>query len=97
MIVDFSIAPVGKGESLSASLVEVFELVDASGLSFEHHAMGTNIEGDWDEVMALVKACRDRMLEKAKRVSISLRIDDRLGVTDGIRRKVASVEAKRRH
>jgi uncharacterized protein (TIGR00106 family) len=97
MIVDFSIAPVGKGESLSASLVEVFELVDASGLYFEHHAMGTNIEGDWDEVMALVKACRDRMLEKAKRVSISLRIDDRLGVTDGIRRKVASVEAKRRH
>ena len=97
MIVDFSIAPVGKGESLSASLVEVFELVDASGLSFEHHAMGTNIEGDWDEVMTLVKACRDRMLEKAKRVSISLRIDDRLGVTDGIRRKVASVEAKRRH
>ena len=97
MIVDFSIAPVGKGESLSASLVQVFELVDASGLPHEHHAMGTNIEGDWDEVMTLVKACRDRMLEKAKRVSISLRIDDRLGVTDGIRRKVASVEAKRRH
>jgi len=97
MIVDFSIAPVGKGESLSASLVQVFELVDASGLPHEHHAMGTNIEGDWDEVMTLVKACRDRMLEKAKRVSISLRIDDRLGVTDGIRRKVPSVEAKRRH
>ncbi len=96
MIVDFSIAPVGKGESLSAYLAPVFDLIDASGLPHEHHAMGTNIEGDWDAVMALVKACRDRMLAQADRVSISLRIDDRRGVRDGLARKVAAVEAKRR-
>jgi len=96
MIVDFSIAPVGQGESLSEALVPIFDLVDASGLAHEHHAMGTNVEGDWDEVMALVKACRDRLLERTGRVSISLRIDDRRGVTDGLRRKVASVESKRR-
>ena len=96
MIVDFSIAPVGKGESLSAYLAPVFDLIDASGLPHEHHAMGTNIEGDWDAVLALVKACRDRMLAQADRVSISLRIDDRRGVCDGLARKVAAVEAKRR-
>jgi uncharacterized protein (TIGR00106 family) len=95
MIVDFSIAPVGKGESLSAHLAPVFEVIDASGLPHEHHAMGTNIEGEWDTVMALVKACRDRMLTQANRVSISLRIDDRLGVCDGLAHKVASAEAKR--
>jgi len=95
MIVDFAIAPVGKGESLSAHLAPVFEVIDASGLPHEHHAMGTNIEGEWDTVMALVKACRDRMLKQANRVSISLRIDDRQGVCDGLARKVASAEARR--
>jgi len=96
MIVDFAIAPVGKGESLSAHLAPVFELIDASGLSHEHHAMGTNIEGEWDAVMALVKACRDRMLAQVNRVSMSLRIDDRQGVRDGLARKVASAEARRK-
>ena len=45
--------------------------------------------------MALFKACRDRMLKQANRVSISLRIDDRQGVCDGLARKVASAEARR--
>jgi uncharacterized protein (TIGR00106 family) len=96
MIVDFSIAPVGKGESLSPYLVAIFDLVDASGLPHEHHAMGTNIEGEWDEVMALIKACKEKMFEQTTRVTISLRIDDRRGVTNGIHRKVASVVAKRK-
>ena len=94
MIVDFSIAPVGAGESLSSYIAEAFRIIHASGLSYEHHAMGTNVEGDWDEVMALIKACRDHMLERTNRVSISIRIDDRKGVTDGLARKVASAKGK---
>jgi uncharacterized protein (TIGR00106 family) len=96
MIVDFSIAPVGMGESLSAYVAEVFKIIEESGLPYEHHAMGTNIEGDWDAVMRLIKACRDRMLEKANRISISIKIDDRVGVTDGIEKKVASARQKMR-
>ena len=94
MIVDFTIFPTDVGESVSAYVAQVFEIIEASGLKYEHHAMGTNIEGDWDEVMAVIKACRDRMLEKANRVSISIRIDERTGVTDGIEKKVASAKAK---
>ena len=94
MIVDFSIAPVGTGESLSAYVAEVFKIIKESGLPYEHHSMGTNIEGDWDTVMAVIKASRDRMLEKADRVSISIKIDDRKGITDGIARKVASAKTK---
>jgi len=94
MIVDFSISPVGVGESLSAYIAEVFKIIEESGLPYEHHAMGTNLEGDWDEVMTVIKACRNRMLEKANRVSISIKIDDRKGVTDGLTRKVASAKAK---
>jgi len=94
MIVDFSIAPVGTGESLSAYVAEVFKIIEKSGLPYKHHSMGTNIEGDWDEVMAVIKACRDRMLEQANRISISIKIDDRKGVTDGLALKVAAAKAK---
>lgn len=94
MIVDFSIAPVGVGESLSAYVAEAFKVIEESGLPHEHHSMGTNIEGDWDKVMAVIKACRDRIFEKTNRVSISIKIDDRKGAKDQMARKVASAKAK---
>ena len=94
MIVDFTIFPTDVGESVSAYVAAAFKIIEESGLTYEHHAMGTNIEGDWDEVMAVIKVCRDRMLKQANRVSISIRIDDRVGVTDGIEKKVASARAK---
>jgi uncharacterized protein (TIGR00106 family) len=94
MIAEFSIVPIGGGESLSAHVAQAFQIIEASGVAHEHHAMGTNLEGDWDEVMAVIKACRDRLLETSNRVSLSIKIDDRVGVTDGLQRKVAA--AKRR-
>ncbi len=94
MLVDFSISPIGEGESLSRYVAKVYRLIDASGLPHEYHAMGTNIEGDWDEVMGLIKACRDLLLKEVDRVSISIRIDDRKGVTEGLTRKVRSAQEK---
>ncbi len=94
MLVDFSISPLGKGESLSRYVAKVYKLIEASGLPHEYHAMGTNVEGDWDAVMGLIKACRDLMLQEADRVSISIRIDDRKGVTDGLSHKVRSAQEK---
>ena len=94
MIDDFSIAPIGRGESLSPYVAEAFKLIEASGVAYEHHAMGTNLEGDWDEVMTVVKACRDKLLESSHRVSLSIRIDDRKGTTDRISSKVRSAKEK---
>jgi uncharacterized protein (TIGR00106 family) len=94
MIVDFSIAPIGCGESLSAYVAEAYRIIDASGLPHEFHAMGTNLEGEWDEVMAVVNACRLRLLERSGRVSLSLRIDDRKGARDRLSHKVASAQEK---
>ena len=96
MLVDFSIFPVGEGESLSSAVAEAFQLIEQSGLPHEFHSMGTNIEGEWDEVMAVIKACRDLLLEHANRVSILIKIDDRKGVTNQIARKVVSAKAKMR-
>ncbi len=96
MLVDFSISPIGKDESLSRYVARVYELIEASGLPHEYHAMGTNIEGGWDAVMNLIKACRDLLLQESNRVSISIRIDDRKGVSDGLARKVRSAREKMR-
>ncbi len=94
MIAEFSIVPIGVGESLSAHVARAFEVIESSGVAYERHAMGTNLEGDWDEVMGVIRACRDRLLQSCNRVSLSIKIDDRVGVTDGLRRKVASAKQR---
>ena len=94
MIAGFSIVPLDKGPSLSKYVAEAFKIIESSGVSFEHHAMGTNLEGDWDEVMGVIKACRDRMIELSDRVSISIKIDDRVGAIDRLAKKVDSARSK---
>jgi len=94
MIADFSIFPIGTGESLSASVAQAFRIIEQSGIAYEHHAMGTNLEGDWHEVMAVIKACRDRLFETEGRVSISIKIDDRKSVSSGMTHKVRSAQDK---
>jgi uncharacterized protein (TIGR00106 family) len=93
MIAAFSISPLGGSDSVSGSVAEAVRLVRESGLPNETNAMFTNVEGDWDEVMGLIKACVDKVAESAPRVSLVIKIDHRPGVTDGLTSKVASVEA----
>jgi uncharacterized protein (TIGR00106 family) len=94
MIAAFSITPLGVGDSVSASVADAVRLVRESGLPNETNAMFTNVEGDWDEVMGLIKACVDKVSETAPRVSIVMKLDHRPGVTDGLHAKVAAVEAQ---
>ena len=92
MIVAFSVTPMGGSESVGAAVAECVRIVRASGLPHETNAMFTNVEGEWDEVMGVVRACVDRAAEHAPRVSVTMKIDHRPGVADQLRRKVESVE-----
>ncbi len=96
MIAEFSIAPIGESVSLSPYVARAFRLIEASDLPFEHHAMGTNIEGGWDEVMSVIKACRDDLLQDCRRISLSIRIDDRAEPTPRLHTKVSSAQNKMR-
>ncbi len=96
MIAAFSITPLGAGDSVSAEVAEAVRLVRASGLANETNAMFTNVEGEWDEVMALMKACVMKVAESSPRVSVVVKIDYRPGATDGLRHKVDAVEAQLR-
>jgi uncharacterized protein (TIGR00106 family) len=92
MLCAFSITPLGVGESVSAEVAEVVRLVRESGLANETNAMFTNVEGDYDEVMALIRACVMKVAESAPRVSLVIKIDYRPGVTNALEHKVEAVE-----
>ena len=92
MIAAFSITPLGAGDSVGAEVAEAVRLVRDSGLPNETNAMFTNVEGDWDEVMGLIKACVEKVGEAAPRVSVVIKIDHRPGHEGGLTTKVASVE-----
>lgn len=94
MIVQFSIVPLGVGVSVSDYIAKVIKIVDESGLPYKFHAMGTIVEGEWDEIMSLIKKCRDIIMNETERVIIDIKIDDRKGYTGRIEGKVLSVEKK---
>ena len=96
MIAAFSITPLGAGPSVSEPVAEAVRLVRASGLPNETNAMFTNIEGDWDEVMSVIKSCVDAVAAAAPRVSVVIKIDHRAGVTDGLHAKVDAIERQLR-
>ena len=96
MIAAFSITPIGIGDSVSASVADAVRLVRDSGLPNETNAMFTNVEGEWDEVMALVKACVLKVSESAPRVSVVIKVDHRPDVSDGLHSKVEAVEDRLR-
>jgi uncharacterized protein (TIGR00106 family) len=92
MLAAFSITPLGGSDSVSPAVAEAVRLVRESGLPNETNAMFTNVEGDWDEVMALLKRCVDRVAQDAPRVSVVIKIDHRPGVSGAITAKVDAVE-----
>lgn len=92
MVVEFSIIPIGAGVSTSAEVAKVVKLVDESGLDYRLNPMGTVVEGDWDEVMALIGKCHRLVAGDVERVLTSITIDDRKGRTGRITGKVESVE-----
>jgi uncharacterized protein (TIGR00106 family) len=98
MIIAFSISPAVPDEtgSVSSAVAEVVRIVRASGLPNETNAMFTNIEGDWDEVMAVVKRAVDAVAARSSRVSLVLKADIRPGYTGQLTAKVERVEEQLR-
>lgn len=94
MLLEFSIVPLGKGEGVGDIVAMVIERVVKSGLPYRCNPMGTVIEGEWEEVMELVKDCHKEVLKTAPRVLTRISIDDRPGRKDMITGKIRSVEER---
>ena len=94
VLVEFTMSPFDKGESLSKYVSRSLDIVDRSGLPYRLTPMGTIIEGEWDEVMAVIRTCHERMREDCSRISTSIKVDYRAGAAGRIEGKVRSVEER---
>ncbi|MER5442906.1 MTH1187 family thiamine-binding protein [Streptomyces sp. NPDC002790] len=92
MIVAFSVTPLGVGEDVGEYVAEAVRVVRESGLPNRTDAMFTSVEGDWDEVMAVIRRAVAVVEARAPRVSVVMKADIRPAVTDGLTSKVDTVE-----
>jgi uncharacterized protein (TIGR00106 family) len=93
VIVAFSVTPLGVGEAVGDYVADAVRIVRDSGLPNRTDAMFTSVEGEWDEVMAVVKQAVDAVAARAPRVSVVLKADVRHAVSDGLTSKIESLEA----
>ena len=94
MLVAFSVAPLGAGESVTAAVADAVRIVRESGLPNRTDAMFTTLEGEWDECLAVVKAACEAVGRHGARVSLVLKADIRPGRTGELEGKVARVESR---
>jgi len=94
MLAEFSVVPIGAGESVSGYVAECMRIVQASGIKHQLTPMATVLEGDLEEVMEVIMKCHRRILEMSNRVITSIKIDDRKGRKDAMMEKIKSVQAK---
>ena len=95
VIVDFTVIPIGVGVSLSEYVAECERILAASGLTYQMHANGTNVEGEWDQVFAAIKTCHERLHELGvPRISTTIKAGTRTDRVQTMDEKMKSVEAR---
>lgn len=95
VIMDVCIVPMGVGVSVSEYVVACHKILDKAGLKNQLHAYGTNVEGEWDEVMAAVKACHEKVHDMgAPRITTTIKLGTRTDRSQTMEDKVASVQSK---
>ena len=91
-LIALCIAPCGTGDEYAADVAEIVDIIRRSGLKSRTNSMFTEIEGEWDEVMSVVKKATFHFAEKGIRTEVIMKADIRPGHTNMMTRKVAAVE-----
>ena len=94
VLLEFSIAPLEKGASVSEYVARSLKIIDASGLDYRLHAMGTIIEGELDQVLGVLRECMEAMSSDCDRITCTAKMDFRRGYSGRLATKVESVELK---
>jgi uncharacterized protein (TIGR00106 family) len=93
VLAEFSMAPMGKGDSVAPYVARCLEIVASSGLDYQLHAMGTILEGEWDQVFGVIERCFEALRPDCSRITCTLKVDYRAGHTGRLRAKVDHVQA----
>jgi len=95
VIVDFTVVPVGVGVSLSEYIAACERVLQDSGLTYELHANGTNIEGEWEDVFAAIRRCHETLHTMGvPRIHTDIKLGTRTDRVQSMADKVSSVKGK---
>jgi uncharacterized protein (TIGR00106 family) len=92
MLAQVSIIPVGTGEEMKELIAKTLRIIEKSELDYQLTSMGTIIEGEWDEILALIRKCHEEVKNFADRVVTNIVIDDRKDMTGRLKNKVLEIE-----
>lgn len=94
VLLEFSMSPLGKGESVGKYVSRSLDIIDCSGVDYRLNPMGTVLEGEWDEVFDVVRQCYETMKKDCPRISCTIKVDYRKGKKGRLSGKVSSVEKR---
>ena len=94
VLLEFSMSPLNKGESVSKYVSRSLSIIDRSKVPYRLNPMGTVLEGDWDKVFGVVKKCFQTMKKDCDRISAVIKLDYRKGPRGRLTSKVVSVERR---
>ncbi len=94
MLAELHFTAVGTGEEQKELIAKTVDIVEKSDLDYQVTSMGTIVEGEWDEIMLLLKKCHDALLKEdgVNRIISNVRIDDRMGESNRLKNGVLEVE-----
>ena len=92
VLLEFSMFPTSVGESKSAYVSRIIDIIDKSGVTYQLTPMGTILEGEWEEVMGVVTACFEALKTDCPRISTQIKVDYREGTSSRMKSKIESVE-----
>jgi uncharacterized protein (TIGR00106 family) len=92
VLLEFSMTPSTQGESKSRHVARILDIIDRSGLAYQLTPMGTIIEGQWAEVMAVVGQCFTALEADCPRISAQIKVDYRQGEHSRMKSKIEAVE-----
>ncbi|APF20929.1 protein of unknown function DUF77 [Caldithrix abyssi DSM 13497] len=93
VLIEFSMFPLDKGESLSPYVARILDIIDKSGVNYRLNPMGTVLEGDYDEVMGVVRQCFKALEKDCRRISMTLKMDYRKSNESRLEKKIQKVES----
>lgn len=94
VLLEFAMAPAGKGESVSEYVARILDVIDRSGVRYQLTPMGTILEGDWTDVMGVVTACFQALQTDCARIGMNLKIDYRAGPESRLTSKIEAIEQR---
>jgi uncharacterized protein (TIGR00106 family) len=98
VILDFTVVPIGVGVSLSEYIAACEQILQESGLTYELHANGTNVEGEWEQVFAVIRSCHEKLHGMGvPRLHTEIKLGTRTDRPQHMADKLASVRAKQKN